>query len=496
MQVTHPTEDPTLVSYHRPELLSLIPSLELALDCWSLLDTTSRGSAKAKYLTREPAEPKTAYQARLNRSTYTPIYRDSIKAYAGLLSRFQLADAPPSMNDWESDVDLQGSSIQSFWSRCDEHAIRDGGVYIMVDMMPEKQENNNFIDQQRDGRHPYLVMIERKDVINWSVEYTRGREYIKHATIRQIKQIPDESGFGVKLEPVYYVLKPNIVEEYHLKRSGNKWTQQKVDNYPTTLPMVPLVWYGASVSRFAQGDVPLNGLAELSIQHFQSRSDLTELLHKCAMPVPVRKGAPVGADGRPAPLIIGPNTAVDLPSEGGDFTFAEPSGKSLERHQAEIDHIEQLMDRSGLNFLYGANIKTATEASLRASQIASQVSALVRNKTSSFGTVMRLWAAYAGENTSLTPESGIVINDSLINRPIDPSGIAQLVNLRNAKIMSTQSVLSELQRGGALDPDIKIEDELDRIQKEESSEVNTGNPTPSVRGAVQPNVKPLGTPVR
>ena len=41
--------------------------------------------------------------------------------------------------------------------------------------------------------------------------------------------------------------------------------------------------------------------------------------------------------------------------------FAEPTGKSLERHQKEIEHIEALMDRSSLNFLYGANVKTATE---------------------------------------------------------------------------------------------------------------------------------------
>ena len=488
----------------------LLPSLELALDCWNLLDTTSRGSAKPKYLPRESAEPKSAYQARLDRSTYTPIYRDSIKAYAGLLSRFQLADAPQSMNTWESDVDLQGSSIQSFWSRCDELAIRDGGVYVMVDMMPDQQGISNFLDQQSDGRHPYLIMVERKDVINWAVEYNGGREYIHHATIRQIKQVPDPMGFGVQLKPVYYVLKPNLIEEYHLEKKDNAWVQTLANSYPTTLPVVPLVWYGASTSKFSQGDVPLNGLAELSIQHFQSRSDLTELLHKCAMPVPVRKGAPMGPDGRTAPLILGPNTAVDLPGEGGDFQFAEPSGKSLERHQAEITHIEQLMDRSGLNFLYGANIKTATEASLRGSQVASQVSALVRNKVSSFGTVMRLWAHYAGELASIKPESGIVINDSLINRPIDPSGIAQLVNLRNAGILSTETVLSELQRGGVLDPDLKISDEISRIKKEEAKAAasqpqpqvaapiapvasNTaGKPNTSTKGTVQPTVNPLG----
>lgn len=488
MQIVHPTNNPSLVSYHRPELIDLLPGLELALDCWNLLDTVGRGSAKEKYLQQEPAEPKKAYVSRLNRSTYTPIYRDSIRAYAGLLNRFQLMGAPASLAQSEGNVDLQGSSIHSFWNRCDEQAIRDGGVFIMVDMMPELTDANNFLDQQRDGRRPYLVIIERKDVINWSVEYRNGREYIRHATIRQIKSVPDPEGYGVTLEPHYYVLRPNLVEEYRLQKKDGKWQQSLTNTMPTTLPVVPLIWYGASTSRFAQGDLPMNGLAELSIQHYQMRSDLTELLHKCAMPVPVRKGAPVGPDGRTAPLVLGPNTAVDLPAEGGEFTFAEPTGRSIERHQAEITHIEALMDRSGLNFLYGANIKTATEASLRASQIASQVSSLIRNKVSAFNTVMRFWAAYAGETDQLNSESGIALNDSLINRPIDPSGIAQLVNLNTAGLLSKGTVLDELQRGGVLDPDLKVEEELNRVKEEENQ---TAISAPQARGTEPITVNPL-----
>ena len=208
----------------------------------------------------------------------------------------------------------------------------------------------------------------------------------------------------------------------------------------------------------------MDGLADLSIQHFQMRSDLGELLHKCAMPVPVRKGAPIGVDGKPAPLVLGPNTAVDLPSEGGDFGFAEPTGKSLERHQSEITHVEQLMDRSSLNFLYGANVKTATEASLRASQVASSVAALTRNKAAMFGVIMRLWAWYAGETSSITAESGLAINDSLMSKPLEASEVAQLVNLYNNELMSRQTVLDELQRGGVLDPDLVISDEIERIE--------------------------------
>lgn len=469
--INHPINDPALVSYHRPELVKLLPQLEQAYDCWTLLNADGLGSAKEKYLHKEPAEPNGAYLARLGRSTYTPIYRDSIRSYAGLLSRFQIIDAPASMEANDDNVDLQGSSMQSFLTRVDEMTLRDGGSFVMVDMMPENG-SDNFFDQMNDGRHPYFISIKRCDVINWQVSYERGREMVERVTVRQLRSVASE-GFGSTVEPIYYVLTPGKVETYRLVKSdASRWANVKIDEIATSLPIVPLVWYGATTTRFAQGDLPMDGLADLSIQHFQMRSDLSELLHKCAMPVPVRKGAPVGPDGKPAPLILGPNTAVDLSAEGGDFTFAEPSGKSLERHQSEIQHVEQLMDRSSLNFLYGANVKTATEASLRASQVASSVAALTRNKSAMFGILMRLWAWYAGEQSAITQESGLAINDSLMSKPLEASEMAQLVNLYSNGLMSRKTVLDELQRGGVLDPDLIVEDEIERIEEDREEQLD------------------------
>lgn len=469
--ISHPHNDPALVSYHRPELVALLPQLEQAYDCWTLLNAGGLGLSKSKYLHREPAEPQTAYDSRLERSTYAPIYRDAIRSYAGLLGRFNMVQAPPSLESNQANVDMQGSSIQSFLTACDEQALRDGGTYVMVDMMPDSGADN-FFDQQRDGRHPYLLNIKRSDVINWQVSYDRGIERVSQVTVRQLRSMPAEEGaYGSKVEPIYYVMTPGKVEMYRLvKTAARRFEQQKIDEINTSLPVVPIVWYGATTSRFAQGDLPMDGLADLSIQHFQMRSDLQELLHKCAMPVPVRKGAPIGLDGNPAPLVLGPNTAVDLSAEGGDFSFAEPTGKSLERHQEEIKHVEELMDRSSLNFLYGANVKTATEASLRASQVASSVSALIRNKSAMFGVIMRLWAWYSGEQSSITMESGLAVNDSLINKPMGASEMAQLVNLYTNDLLSKKTVLEELQRGGVLDPDLQIEDEMERIEEDKEAE--------------------------
>lgn len=464
MDVSHPINDPALPSYHRPELQALLPSLEVALDCWNLLSTTGRGSEKQKYLPKEPGEPMDAYKGRLERISYTSIYRDAIRGFAGLLNRFQVIDPPPSMAIAEQNVDLQGSSIYAFYNLADTFAIRDGGVFVAVDM-PPSEGATNYLDEQRDGRAPYLMLIERKDVVNWSVEYIRGKEFIRHATVRQLRSRPDPRSYGSIIEPVYLVMRPGSVETVRMEKRDGKWTAISEGVVQTSLPVVPITWYGASNSRFAQGELVMNSLAELSLDHYRMRSDLCELLHKVSMPVAVRKGAPMGANGCPAPIVLGPNTAVDLPTDG-DLAFVEPTGRSLERHQAEIAHVEELMDRSSLQFLFGQAPKTATEASLRAAQTASQVSTLMRNKTSNFVTTMRIWAAYAGEIASLTPESGIAISDSLISRPLDPSGIAQMVNLFSAGILSKRTVLDELQRSGTIDPDLKIDEELSRIDAE------------------------------
>lgn len=470
--VAHPINDPALVSYHRPELVHLLPDLETARDCWEGMNGVDEqgGMVKAKYLQKEPGEPQAAYASRLKRATYTPTYRDAIRGYAGLLGRFELVEVPPSMEDNQDNIDLHGSSIQAFYGRCDEKVLRDGGVFIMVDMLPATGPDN-FLDQQRDGRAPYLVQIDRSDVINWQVEYVRGRQQVLQATVRQYRPTRIPGTFGSVVEPVYHVLEPNKVTTYKVEKTENGWRNVPIDEVPTSVPFVPLVWYGATSTNFAVSEMPMQGLAVMSIQHYQMRSDLTELIHKCALPVPVRKGAVAGANGQMPPLVLGPNTAVDLDVEG-EFKFAEPHAQSLTQHQAELRHLEELMDRSSLNFLYGANVKTATEASLRAAQVSAQVSGMVRTKVSSFETIMRLWALFAGEEASITEESGLAMNDSLINKPIDPSGIAQMVNLYREGLISRTTVLEELRRGGVLDPDLRIAAEIERIDEDKQRKLD------------------------
>jgi len=86
--------------------------------------------------------------------------------------------------------------------------------------------------------------------------------------------------------------------------------------------------------------------------------------------------------------------------------------------------------------------------------------------------LMRLWAWYAGEQSSITDESGLAMNDSLMSKPLEASEIAQLVNLYSNELLSRRTVLDELQRGGVLDPDLEINDEIERIDEDHEEKLD------------------------
>ncbi len=465
--VSHPIDDPELVSYVRPELRALMPELEKVGDCYTLLRTDE---TKARYLMQEPGEPDEAYSARLSRSTYTATFRDAIRAFAGLLGNYQAHELPKTLEDNLENVDMMGSSLSKFLNDLDQLVLRDGGAGVLVEMPPEQEDLGSALEEKEEGRRPYLVHIERNNLINWRTEMHGGREVVVHAVLRSVEELPaDEGQFATKLEPIYCHLYPGGYTKYKLVRgqggNANKWQMVVVAQGATSLPVVPIVWMGATGSRFGSSLVPLIGLADLSLQHYQLRSDLSELLHKLSMPVPVRRGAPTDAHGRPAPLTIGPNTAIDLPVEGG-FEFAEPSGGSLAQHQNEITHVEALMDRSSLAFMYGSEGggRTATEAMLQSSQIQAQIKTLIENKESAVDAIIRLWATYSAEKTA--GETGIEVSDNLIQRPLEAQEVQSLLNLYGENAISHQTLLEELQRGHALSQDIDIEEEIERITEE------------------------------
>ena len=462
-----PNNNPKLVSYCRAELQHIRPQLKRAEDCWHLLpregDNVER-SVRAAYLPQEQGEPRDAYAGRIGRSSYPSTYRDSIRSFAGLLSRFQLVDAPASLEGAENDVDMRGSSLRRFLTEVDQYVLRDGAAAVLVEMPPQDPNINSRIEEIRSGRRPYLVLLKRDQVINWRSHLEAGREVLDLVVVRLEEEVAD-GDYGTKTDEVFLVMVPGAFRKVRLQVAKNgTYNEEVLEEGTTSLSEIPISWVGASSNMMGESDVAMDGLAQLSIEHMQLRSDLAELIHKCALPAGVRIGDSLLPDGTPKPLTIGPNSVLDLP-EGGEFKWAEISGGSLQRHQEEVLHVEKLMKEASLSFLWGdGGNRTATEAALASSQVSSQIRALIEGKMSAIRQVLHYWTQYTGEK--MNADAGITMNDSLVSRPLEANDVAQLVSLNTNSLVSHQTTLEELQRGGILDPDMNIDEELERIEEE------------------------------
>ena len=498
-KVNHPTNDPSLPSFVHPALQEVQDDLEMVRDCWELL----RG-AKKKYLPRELKEPPRAYEGRVMRSNYPSFYRDGLIGFTGALSRWTLRAAPASFEAAQNNIDGEGTSLKAFLMQADSLVLRDQGCLLMVDMPQSEPQDRGT--ERAIGRRPLLTMAERSSVLNWRTTKIQGREVPTAVTVREFHEVED-GDYGVKIEPRYRAMRGGTWQLIKLEQDskGRAWTPVIVDkgefkgarNEPLSAP--PVIWYPGGIGQgFGRGLLMLQCLAELSLAWFRKGSDQEELLHRCALPVGVRKGVPstMGPDGRQRsmPLEVGPNSIVDIPNADGDFRWEEISGSSLDLRQKSIEHLEKLMDRQTLAFLMSgsATDRTATEAILASAQLTASLAGVGESKSSVMQSVMALWAQMAGE--PMPPDAGIEMEKGLVDRPIDIETLREAREWYNAALNRRETAVSLWARAGLLPQGVTAEDEAKALAEEESQREAEAGETPGVNdeaGWDVPQARPI-----
>ena len=463
VRIDDPTDDPKLPSYRHPVLREIDADLKVAGDCWDAL----RG-AIASYLPKEPGEPDDAYKARTGRAVYRPVYRQAIEGFTGVLTRYQLADPPETWEQFADDIDLEGNDHRAFWAVADALALRDGGCLITVEMPPGEAATR--AEELAQGRRPYLTLHQRSHVLNWRLATVNGVEVPQQATVLELAEVDDEA-YGVKTQARYRIHGPGVWRLVTIDRASNGEAVVReleqgtyLDAARNPLPFPPLIWYSAEMVGFGKGHLPLRQLALMSIEHLQKRSDLAEKTHKCAMPVPVRTGvAPDAPGSRAKPLVLGPNTVVDLPP-GGTFRFEEPSASSLAEQRTQITELEEAMRQATISFLQGSSAKTATQAGLEATQAQASIANLARQKNSAMQRAMAIWALFTGDR--LEEGAGIVMSPTIYDRPLEAADVAQLAAMDANTQISRRSFVEELIKGGRLTTVSSAEEELERLAEE------------------------------
>jgi hypothetical protein len=513
-EIAHPTDKGDLPSFRHPRLAEVIDDLDLVLDCWEQLRTVDQ---QRKHLPKEPAEPPFAYEGRLKRASYPSYFKDGIDAFAGALSRFELRNAPKSLVDAQNDIDGKGTSLKAWLMAVDALVMRDNGCLLMVDTNRSKNRTRN--DDIRNRNRPFFSYAERRNVLNWRKAKVDGREVISAVTILEWHE-EEDGEYGIKLSPRYRVMKGGewkllkIKGESEESKGGQNslvsasqievvddgkfygfGTSNKKLQYP------PVVWYGHARDGIGEGAPMMLSVAKLTLDWYRSYSDMKELLHKCAMPIPVLKDrnrpTQMGPDGQPipTPIALGPNYIMQIFDENGSFDFAEPTGSSLSLHLSAIKELEANIDRSLMNFVFGGSSnRTATEVELQSASIQANMTSLSESKESVMQYLYKLWTVFTGETVS--NDAGIDMKASITEKEVDNETLQLCSVLYDKGLMMRETVLALTQRRGLLRPKVDAKKEAAQLLLEdEKNNALLNPPAPSPDELAGDDVDAQGLPI-
>ena len=415
------------------------------IDQITLVDNLYNGiDSTVEYLFKFPQELTETYQTRKDRATLRNFVKRAVEAFTGMIFRkpIEVEGYGALTSRSFPKIDTK-NSIQMFTKAQTTAATKDGKSYILVDSASNGESQ------------PYLIHIERSQLINWRVD-ANG----KYTMIVIEEVIAKPSGtFGTQ-----YVMQWRHYDEIgtirlYQQKEGSSEIEQVGPDITTDYNGIPFIEIDVD-------DTPiLYDTAKLNIKHFNRLSHKDRYLTMAALPIPVIWGADVDEEtgetttAKPA-LVIGVDEAFIFTSkEDGDFQWRELSGDSIALLEQDLDSITEDITTGILRAADSANTvqKTATEVALLQAEASDRVSAIAI----AVETGMREALAILSEfNSESVPSNAIFIISKDFNAALAGTDAQRLLfesylqglvsietylkSLADAEIISIESVSKEL----------------------------------------------------
>jgi hypothetical protein len=433
--------------------------------CNALLGgTTGMRTAGTVYLPQEPAESNDAYSARLSKTVLFPAYEKALNTMVGKPFEDPITfedDVPQAIKDACENIDRSGRDLDEFSSDTFEQTLNDGHGWLVVDC-PKVNPGLTLADERALGVAPYLIHVPLSNCLGMRHVVENG---VKRMTMFRYEECVENpvGMFGTEMVTRVRVLEPGMVTVYQKDDKG-KWAMLPELSGPVTLQEMPVVCIKLHKTP------PLENLAWLNVEHWQSRSDQRHILHTARVPLLFGKDIDQGTDGA---VIVGPNRLIKGSGPNTDLKWVELMGGSIEAGRQDLLDIEDAMRRTAGELLSGKVQKTATETNKESGEGESQLKKWVHTFEDCMEEAFRLMAAWIGEAKG----GGICINTDWDDADLQADMLTAITNLHNAGLISKDSVIYKLKESDMIPEDRTVQQEKDLIANE-APDMGTGSGDP------------------
>lgn len=435
----------------------------------------------AEFIPRFPAESDEGYRYRVKSSVLTNIFSDICESLAAkpFTREVGLAtEASEVITRLIEDIDRSSNHLHVLAQQVFLAGVQFGVDWLFVDYT-QVPEGSTLVDEQMLGARPYVVRVTCFEMLEVRSEIIGGEEAITYVRMNET----DEESEKVR---ILYLEDGGVhYELWERKDKTTVWNQigggaLMVRGEPLRRIPVAVFYTGRRVPGTWRFTMPMKRVADLQIEHYLQESNLKLAKEQTAFPMLVGAGVspPIGSDGKPGKLEVGPGAVLFAPMNDmgghGSWSIIEPATSSLQFLAAERDKTEQAMRELGRQPLTAGTAGLTQVAAAYASQRASSaVQAWAFILKDALENALRFCAVWLG----IEFEPTVYINTDFAITIGDEKAPDILVGLEQDGIISRSTLIAELKRRGILSEEVDEEEEAVKALNEFTTAGREDQPT-------------------
>lgn len=340
-----------------------------------MVGTEAIRDGEETYLPRLENETDASYDFRRELVALHNGYKRTVLAATGFLLETPPTlgeDMPQRLVDFAENVDRAGTHLNVFTHKLVKAGTVDGYAGIMAEHTrvpdPAKVDAD---EEERLGIGPYWLLYKVSDVVKPVHETVNGVKTLTLLILRETSR--RRSGkFGVKTVTRYrvYTNDRGTVRAELWEAVGNGAPAQVGNSATVIRNQKEIPWSPIALGEEIAANEwvpPLIDLADLTIEHYNCKTNIRTLETLACVPTQVRIGAkritssddPAVVSGAAAvgdypPIELGPRSTIEAPAMQGvaqPVYWHSPDVSVLSPAQASLDKIEQAMGAAGMAFL-------------------------------------------------------------------------------------------------------------------------------------------------
>lgn len=426
------------------------------------------------YLRKLPQEDADDYSARkANSDFYNAAWR-TFSVLLGLMFRKPAkVEVPKAIEALLSDIDLAGTTIDTFARQLGLEELEIGRCGIMVDHPAARTDDDGKVvpitvaAAEALGLRPSLKLYPAESIINWKYRRIRNRNMLAEVRLEECVREPDGE-WEEKEVKQWRVLDLDEADQYRVRvyrREKEKDVLVEGPLWPLMngekLPFIPFSIVGIDGIESPLDEPPFIDLIDKNLAHYRVNSILQHTLY-FAPPVFYISGY-TAKEGEK--ISIGGSSALVFPDPNAKAAYAEPQGNTIPSLERTLDRFERQMAMLGARALAD---ETKQAETLGATQIKRSgenglLSAISQAVTEALEWALTVFAKWAGHESEIVYQ----LNRDFMPAMIDAPTLAALVNAVQAGRISDAEFFELMQRGDVIDSEKTFEEHQAEVEVSE-----------------------------